>query len=102
MPGVPTCTKLPELVAFLAGELAPPGADSCFLMAGGVEDSLLNGRTGCTGVLRDPIERGKVWLLDSAVPGGRLLATVNFLPEAETRYHLVKIIDATAKSDDRK
>ena len=35
------------------------------------------------GAVRDPIDRGKVWLLAKVALGGRLLATVNFLPEAE-------------------
>lgn len=36
-------------------------------------------------MLREPIERGKVWLLESGALAGRLLATVNFLPEAEEK-----------------
>jgi hypothetical protein len=32
--------------AFRAGEPVVPGTDSCFLTAGGVEESLLKGRTG--------------------------------------------------------
>lgn len=72
------------LLAFLAGDPEFPGTDNCFLMAGGVEDILLNGRTGWTGALREPIERGKVRLFDSGEFAGRLLATDNFFPEAKT------------------
>lgn len=44
----------------LAGELVLPGTDNCFLTAGGVEEIFWNGLTGCTGAVREPIDRGRV------------------------------------------
>lgn len=67
----------------LAGDPVLPGTESCFFTAGGVEEILLKGRTGCTGAVREPIDLGSVWLFDIEALAGRLLATVNFLPEAE-------------------
>lgn len=80
---------LPLVGAFLAGELLP-GTESCFFMAGGVEDNLLNGRTGWTGVLREPMDLGRVWLFERVAFAGRLAATVSFLPEAVNKSSFLK------------
>lgn len=72
------------MFTLLAGEPVLPGTESCFFTAGGVDDIFWNGLTGCTGAVREPIERGKVWLLDKVALAGRLPAIVNFLPEART------------------
>lgn len=46
--------------AFFPDEMEFPGTDNCFFTAGGVEQTLLKGRTGCTGVDLDPMDLGKV------------------------------------------
>lgn len=78
--------------AFLAGELLFPGTESCFLIAGGVELSLLKGLTGWTGVDRDPIERGKVWLFERGAFGGLFAGTVNFFPDANKTRIIRKML----------
>lgn len=75
---------IPEApAAFLAGELLLPGTDSCFFTAGGVEDSLWKGRTGCIGADLEPMERGSVWLFERGALGVLFPGMVSFFPEAE-------------------
>lgn len=73
------------LLIRLAGDPTFPGILSCFLTAGGVDDTLLKGRTGWTGADLEPIDLGSVWLLESVELAGRFPATVNFLPEARKK-----------------
>lgn len=75
--------KVPDVPGFLAGELWLPGTDNCFLTAGGVEESLWNGLTGCIGADLEPIDLGNVWLFDNGAFGVLLPGTVNFFPEAK-------------------